>query len=137
MTGWPVQRKVSMQEESLEKPITIQAAQTDLRQFLDERGWYPADTEGRYYTMVHAMEELGELARIVTHIESRRSEVQVMRNAEVLERDELMIELGDVFCHVLKLAEAYGVSVEECFERTMAKNRAKYPLEKFKDMGFS
>jgi NTP pyrophosphatase (non-canonical NTP hydrolase) len=126
-----------MQEESLEKPITIQAAQTDLRQFLDERGWYPADTEGRYYTMVHAMEELGELARIVTHIESRRSEVQVMRNAEVLERDELMIELGDVFCHVLKLAEAYGVSVEECFERTMAKNRAKYPLEKFKDMGFS
>ena len=123
-----------MQED---KPITIQEAQADLRQFLDERGWYPADTEGRYYTMIHAMEELGELARIVTHMESRRAEVQTIRNEAVLQQDELMIELGDVLCHVLKLAEAYGVSTEDCFRRTMAKNRAKYPLEKFKDMGFA
>jgi NTP pyrophosphatase (non-canonical NTP hydrolase) len=122
-----------MQED---KSITIQEAQADLRQFLDERGWFPADTEGRYYTMIHAMEELGELARIVTHLESRRAEVQTIRNEAVLQQAELMIELGDVFCHVLKLAEAYGVSTEECFQRTMAKNRAKYPLDKFKDMGF-
>ncbi len=119
-----------------DKAITIQAAQADLRQFLDERGWYPTDTEGRYYTVIHAMEELGELARVITHIESRRAEVQARREAEVLQRDELMIELGDVFCHVLKLAEAYGLSTEECFQRTMAKNRAKYPLEKFENMGF-
>ena len=30
------------------------------------------------------------------------------RQAEVLKIEELKIELGDVFCHVLKLAEAYG-----------------------------
>ncbi len=119
-----------------EENLTIKTAQANLRLFLDERGWYPRDTEGRYYTMIHAMEELGELARIITHLESRRAEVQTRRNEAVLKQEELMIELGDVFCHVLKLAEAYGVSVEECFRWTMAKNRGKYPLEKFQDMGF-
>jgi len=123
-------------QEQAEEALTIEAAQADLRRFLDERGWYPADTEGRYYTMLHAMEELGELARVVTHLESRRAEVQTIRNDVVLKQEELIIELGDVFCHVLKLAEAYGVSTEECFRRTMAKNRAKYPLEKFAGMGF-
>ena len=121
---------------NLEKPITLDAAQADLRQFLDERGWYPSDTEGRYYTTIHMMEELGEMARVITHLESRRAEVQQTRQAEVLKLEELKIELGDVFCHVLKVAEAYGLSVEECFEKTMAKNRKKYPLEMFEGMGF-
>ena len=116
--------------------ITIEAAQADLRQFLDERGWYPSNTEGRYYTMIHMMEELGELARVITHLESRRAEVQTTRNEQVLKHEELQIELGDVFCHVLKIAEAYGIKVEDCFAKTMAKNRKKYPLEQFKDMGF-
>ncbi len=127
-----------MEEEktTLAQPITIAAAQADLRQFLDERGWYPANTEGRYYTTIHMMEELGELARVITHLESRRAEVQELRDERVLQMDEFQIELGDVLCHVLKLAEAYNVSVEDCFVRTMAKNRRKYPLEKFRAMGF-
>ena len=123
-------------ENKLHSPVTIEAAQADLRRFLDERGWYPSDTEGRYYTTIHMMEELGEMARVITHLESRRSEVQETRQAEVLQLEELKIELGDVFCHVLKLAEAYGLSVEECFLKTMAKNRQKYPLEQFEGMGF-
>ena len=125
-----------MEENKLLAPVTIEAAQADLRQFLDERGWYPNDLEGRYYTTIHMMEELGELARVITHLESRRADVQTMRQEQVLKIDELQIELGDVLCHVLKLAEAYGLSTEECFRRTMAKNRKKYPLEQFKDMGF-
>ncbi|MEI6045766.1 MAG: MazG-like family protein [Chloroflexota bacterium] len=114
--------------------MTIREAQADLRQFLDERGWFPTDTEERYYTMLHAMEELGELARVITHLESRRAKIQAQRNDVVLQHEDLILELGDVFCHVLKLAEAYGVSTEESFQRTMAKNRAKYPLDKFKDL---
>src|SRR5918911_5235565 len=102
-------------ENKLHTPVTIEAAQADLRRFLDERGWYPSDTEGRYYTTIHMMEELGEMARVITHLESRRAEVQQTRQAEVLKLEELKIELGDVFCHVLKLAEAYSLSVEECF----------------------
>jgi NTP pyrophosphatase (non-canonical NTP hydrolase) len=121
---------------NLPHPVTIDVAQADLRQFLDERGWYPSDTEGRYYTTIHMMEELGEMARVITHLESRRAEVQETRQAEVLKLEELKIELGDVFCHVLKVAEAYGLSVEECFLKTMAKNRKKYPLEMFEGMGF-
>src|SRR3954468_5234854 len=105
--------------DELSQPITIDAAQADLRRFLDERGWYPSDTEGRYYTTIHMMEELGEMARVITHLESRRAEVQETRQAEVLKLEELKIELGDVFCHVLKIAEAYGLSVEECFTKTM------------------
>lgn len=124
------------EDTKIDQPVTIEAAQADLRQFLDERGWYPSDTEGRYYTTIHMMEELGELARVITHLESRRSEVQATRQAQVLQREELELELGDVFCHVLKIAEAYGVSVEHCFLKTMQKNRNKYPLEMFAGMGF-
>jgi NTP pyrophosphatase (non-canonical NTP hydrolase) len=121
---------------NLPTPVTLDAAQADLRRFLDERGWYPSDTEGRYYTTIHMMEELGEMARVITHLESRRAEVQQTRQAEVLKLEELKLELGDVFCHVLKIAEAYGLSVEECFRQTMAKNRKKYPLAQFEGMGF-
>jgi NTP pyrophosphatase (non-canonical NTP hydrolase) len=122
--------------EELTSPVTIDAAQADLRRFLDERGWYPSNTEGRYYTTIHMMEELGEVARVITHLESRRAEVQSTRQEQILQLDELALELGDVFCHVLKLAEAYGLQVEQCFLQTMAKNRQKYPLEKFAGMGF-
>ncbi len=117
-------------------PVTLTAAQADLRRFLDERGWFPSDKEGRYYTTIHMMEEVGEVARAITHLESRRAEVQAIREAEAMQLAELEIELGDVLCHVLKLAEAYNLSVEQCFLRTMAKNRQKYPLEKFAGMGF-
>ena len=47
--------------------------------------------------MIHAMEELGELARIVTHLESRRAEVQTIRNEAVLQQAELMIEARKTF----------------------------------------
>jgi NTP pyrophosphatase (non-canonical NTP hydrolase) len=124
------------EQTNLPRPITLQAAQADLRQFLEERGWFPQDTEGRYYTTVHMMEELGELCRVITHLESRRAEVETMRGLAPRDLSELKIELGDVMLHVFKLASAYGVDVEDCFTETMAKNRKKYPLEKFENMGF-
>ena len=66
---------MSEENTELDGPVTIEAAQADLRQFLDERGWYPSDTEGRYYTTIHMLEEFGEMARVITHLESRRSEL--------------------------------------------------------------
>lgn len=120
----------------LSQPITLNAAQADLEKFLHERGWFPQDTEGRYYTVVHMMEEVGEMSRVITHMESRRAEVEERRGNDPLALAELEIELGDVLLHVFKLASAYGLSAEQCFTRTIAKNRKKYPLEKFENMGF-
>lgn len=115
---------------------TIAQAQKEVRQYLDERDWFPTDTEGRYYTMIHAMEEFGEVARCVTHLESRRAEVHEKVGGTVTTLRDLEGELGDVFFHLLKIAEAYKLDLAHSFMVTMEKDRAKYPLEKFQNSGF-
>ena len=47
-----------MQENNPDE-LTVAQCQREVHQFLLERGWLPRDTEGRYYTMIHAMEEMG------------------------------------------------------------------------------
>ncbi len=124
-----------MSQESPDN-LTVAECQQQVHQFLAERGWLPRDTEGRYYTVIHAVEEMGEVARCVTHLESRRAEVQEIRGAEVATLAELELELADVFFHMLKLADAYGLNLNEAFIKKIQKNQAKFPLEKFGNMGF-
>ncbi|NWJ46605.1 MAG: hypothetical protein HXX08_12055 [Chloroflexi bacterium] len=123
-------------EELEPENLTVAQCQREVRKFLEERGWSPRDTEGRYYTVIHAMEELGEVARSITHLESRRAEVQEMRGAAVSTLEELADELADVYFHMLKLADAYGLELSEAFIHKLARNHAKFPLDQFEGMGF-
>jgi NTP pyrophosphatase (non-canonical NTP hydrolase) len=116
--------------------LTVEEAQRLVRQYLDERGWTPTDTEGRYYTMIHAMEEMGELARCITHLESRRAEVHAKTGGRATTLRELEYELGDLFYHLLKIADMYKLNLAHAFTITLEKDYAKYPLEMFKDSGF-
>ena len=46
--------------------------------------------------------------------------------------DELKEELADVYSYVLMMADAVGVDLDEITLEKLEKNKAKYPVEKFK-----
>ena len=44
----------------------------------------------------------------------------------------IAIELADVVCYCLALANSMNIDLSESFEHKMARNREKYPAEEFK-----
>jgi len=118
-----------------DKELSINEAQDIVEHFLRERGWFPERCEDRYYTLAHTMEELGELARCITHLESVRGKVMAVKQGDVLGKRELEVEIGDVLYHIFKIASAYGIRVEEAFLKSMEKNREKFPLNKYEKFG--
>jgi NTP pyrophosphatase (non-canonical NTP hydrolase) len=99
--------------------------QKEVEQLLKERNWFPHDNLTRYYTLSQLMEEVGEVARCVTLIESNRDKVSKPSKDEALEN--LKLELGDVLWNVLKLASAYNIELDESIRNTINKVKEKYP----------
>ncbi len=106
--------------------VTLREAQTRVEVFLRERKWLPTNSAGRYYTLAHTVEEIGEIARCVTLLESRRSMVQGRDRSQVLA--QLEQELGDGIWNLFKLASAYGIDVEDVFARSLTKNLRRFPV---------
>jgi NTP pyrophosphatase (non-canonical NTP hydrolase) len=83
------------------------------------RGW---DRVLPGHTLVHAFEEMGEVARLVLQWEG-------YKDAESPEKlhAELEEELSDVFVFLFKLAYQTGVDVEAALARGQAKADGRYP----------
>jgi NTP pyrophosphatase (non-canonical NTP hydrolase) len=82
------------------------------------RGW---DRVAVSHTLVHALEELGEVARLVLQWEGYKQ----AESAEQLHA-ELEEELSDVFVFLFKLAYQMGVDVEAALARGQAKADGRY-----------
>jgi NTP pyrophosphatase (non-canonical NTP hydrolase) len=82
------------------------------------RGW---DRVAVAHTLVHALEELGEVARLVLQWEGYKD----AESAEKL-HTELEEELSDVFVFLFKLAYQTGVDVEAALARGQAKADGRY-----------
>jgi NTP pyrophosphatase (non-canonical NTP hydrolase) len=82
------------------------------------RGW---DRVSPSHTLIHAMEELGEVARLILQWEG-------YKDAESAERlhTELEEELSDVFVFLFKLAYQAEVNVEAALARGQAKADGRY-----------
>jgi len=82
------------------------------------RGW---DRVSVSHTLVHALEELGEVARLVLQWEG-------YKDAESPEKlhAELEEELSDVFVFLFKLAYQTGIDVEAALARGQAKADGRY-----------
>lgn len=94
-----------------------------LQEWDRERGW---DKVLPAHTLVHALEEMGEVARLVLAWEG-------YKEAEDRERvrAELTEELSDLFVFLFKLAYQVGVDVEDALKAGQAKANARFPdLEK-------
>ncbi len=82
------------------------------------RGW---DRVAVSHTLVHALEEMGEVARLVLQWEGYKQ----AENAEQLHA-ELEEELSDVFVFLFKLAYQTGVDVAAALARGQAKAEGRY-----------
>lgn len=82
------------------------------------RGW---DRVSPSHTLIHALEELGEVARLVLRWEGYKDAA----SPEEL-RTDLEEELSDVFVFLFKLAYQTGVDVEAALERGQAKADGRY-----------
>lgn len=82
------------------------------------RGW---DRVAVAHTLIHALEEMGEVARLVLQWEGYKD----APDAEAL-RAELAEELSDVFVFLFKLAYQTGVDVEAALARGQAKADGRY-----------
>jgi NTP pyrophosphatase (non-canonical NTP hydrolase) len=82
------------------------------------RGW---DRVSPSHTLIHAMEELGEVARLILQWEGYKDS----EGAEQRHRD-LEEELSDVFVFLFKLAYQAGVDVEAALARGQAKADGRY-----------
>ncbi len=83
------------------------------------RGW---DKVLPAHTLVHALEEMGEVARLVLAWEG-------YKQAEDRERvrQELAEELSDLFVFLFKLAYQVGIDVEEALRQGQSKADARFP----------
>jgi NTP pyrophosphatase (non-canonical NTP hydrolase) len=82
------------------------------------RGW---DQVSPAHTLVHALEEMGEVARLVLQWEGYKKP----ENPEVL-LTGLEEELSDLFVFLFKLAYQTGVDVEEALARGQAKANSRH-----------
>ena len=90
-----------------------------LREFRDERDW----------AQFHNPKDLA----IALSVEANELlEVFLWKSAQEADMDRVREELADVFAFAFLLADKYGLDVHEIVQRKIAKNRAKYPVDKAK-----
>ena len=99
----------------------IREFQTWLQTWDQARGW---DQVAASHTLVHALEEMGEVARAMLRREGYKSS----SNAAEW-RAELREELSDVFFFLFKLAYQCNIDVEDALLAGMAKAEARFPVE--------
>lgn len=96
-----------------------------IKQFRDERDWMqfhnPKDV---------ALSLVLEAAEVLEHFQWKKpGEVEVHAKAC---KDEIADELADVATYLFELADNLGIDLPRAIETKLAKNAAKYPVEKAK-----
>lgn len=76
------------------------------------------------HTLLHALEELGEISKIVQRIEGYRDPSPA--DLEHL-RDELALELSDLQVMLFKIAYLCGIDMEEAMTRGQRKADERFP----------
>ena len=103
----------------MQQNITVSKAQSIVNEFISNIGGYWPPFE-----MLSAIiEEVGELSKILQHIEGSRAKKE-RPNFEKLEE-----EIGDVFFALICLANVYKISLSEAIIKTVEKYK-KRNLEK-------
>ena len=74
--------------------------------------------------MLHALEELGEVSKLVQMIEGYRAPRPADKDAL---RDELALELSDLQVMLFKIAYLCGIDMEEAMTRGQHKADARFP----------
>ena len=106
--------------------MKISDYQTWLHQYDIERGF---DRVQPSQTLVHAMEEMGEIAREVLYLEGYRED----ENAE--ERRALLAEeLADCVTFLFKLAYQFDIDMEEALKANQPKAYERFSVERGQEL---
>lgn len=76
------------------------------------------------HTLLHAMEELGEVSKLVQIMEGYREPGKLLPEQV---RDELALELSDLQVMLFKIAYLCGIDMEEAMIRGQQKADARFP----------
>lgn len=76
------------------------------------------------HTLLHAMEELGEVSKLVQIVEGYRAQGKLSPDQV---RDELALELSDLQVMLFKIAYLCGIDMEEALVRGQQKANARFP----------
>ena len=102
-------------------PMHIHDYQTWLQNWDTVRTW---DRMLVSHVMLHALEELGEISKLVQMVEGYR-EMDPPDPDEV--RELLALELSDLQVMLFKIAYQCGIDMEEAMQKGMAKADARFP----------
>ena len=98
--------------------MRIRAYQHWVEKWDRKRGWHRTSPS---HTLIHALEEMGEVARLVLNLEGYKG----AESPEAV-REELATELSDLFVFLFKLAYQCGIDVEEALKAGQAKADERY-----------
>ena len=106
---------------------TLSDVKKVVKQFVEQRQWQQFHSP-KNISMALAIEaaELMEHFQWISMQESRDAATDPEKMAAIGE------ELADVFCYAIALANEMNIDLAATFEKKMAKNRQKYPVEEIK-----
>ncbi len=102
--------------------MEIAAYQHWLEKYDTLRGW---DRVSPSQTFVHLMEEMGEIARLVLHLEGYKPGEGHEDEIKV----ELAEELGDAATFLFKIAYQFGIDMEKAMKGNMPKAEGRYSVQ--------
>ncbi|MBD9469488.1 nucleotide pyrophosphohydrolase [Pseudoxanthomonas sp. PXM01] len=103
----------------------VQALQTALRQFAEERDW------GQFHTPRNLAASLSiEAAEVLEHFQWLTD--QQSQDLSPEQREKVALEIADVLLYLLQLSDKLQIDPVEAAQRKLALNAAKYPVEKAK-----
>ncbi len=110
---------------------TIAELRQVIADFIAEREWQ------RYHDPKNlAMSIAIEAAELMEHFQWVRSEETAAVLENERQRAEIIDEVADVACYLLSLANALGIDLSDAVHAKVAKNAAKYPVERFRGRYF-
>ncbi len=103
--------------------MTVNEINQRIRQFRDERNWMPFH---RPKDMASAIAiEAGELMEHFLWKSDQECEERVRTHREAIQD-----EIADIAMYLFELADNLGIDLLQAMDSKMAKNAAKYPVEK-------
>jgi NTP pyrophosphatase (non-canonical NTP hydrolase) len=115
------------QQVPSDKVVTIETLKQMMKEFVRERDWEKYHTPKNLAASVSVeAAELLELFQWLTPEESTTWPINDLRFRQAVGE-----ELADVLMYLISLANTLGLDVAQTVTAKMAKNRSKYPPEKF------
>lgn len=123
-----VKQEVGRKGRAGDHAVTLEDLREMMRVFVREREWERFHTPRNLAASVAV--EAGELLELFQWLTAEEAERRSREDAGF--RRAVGEEMCDVLMYLISLANAVGIDVGSAIEAKMAKNREKYPPEKFR-----